>query len=174
MSRTCGDCSLCCTLLPVQELGKLANARCAFQKFHKGCSVYFKPQMPVSCSIWNCRWLVNDDTNDLSRPDRSHLVIDVMPDYIRVTDNTTGIETTIEVVQVWCDPKHRDAHRSEQFRRYVERRCVEGKLVLVRFNSREAVALWPPSASSDNQWHEVGGNAEGQHTFEDVVTRLAQ
>lgn len=165
--RSCGACTLCCTLLPVAEIGKASGTRCRHQKFAKGCKLYHNAAMPHSCRLWNCRWLVNDDTNDLSRPDRSHLVIDLMPDFITLTDNDTGQQQHIGVVQVWCDPKHRDAHRDPQFRAYVERRAAQGHAVLVRFNSHEAITLFAPQLSSDGQWHEIGGEAEAQHTLQD-------
>ena len=76
MTRQCGDCQLCCKLLPVPPLEKKAGQRCQHQKFGKGCTVYHsRAGMPMECSIWNCRWLVNDDADELSRPDRVHYVI---------------------------------------------------------------------------------------------------
>ena len=172
--RQCGDCTLCCTLVPVRELNKLAGQRCQFQKFHKGCTVYNKPAMPPSCSLWGCRWLVNDDTNDLSRPDRSRLVIDIMPDYVTLQNNDTGDTQDVEVIQVWCDPKHRDAHRDPQFRRWVERRAAEGKAVIVRFSSADAVTLFAPSISPDGRWHEATGKAVPERSLDDVIQHISE
>jgi len=59
----------------------------------KGCAIYAK--RPMSCALWNCRWLVNDDTAELSRPDRSPYVIDIMPDYVTVLDRETGVRRPI-------------------------------------------------------------------------------
>jgi len=101
MSRQCGACTLCCKLLPVHDgvlingkrmqgnLDKPAGERCRYQR-HTGCTVYNTALMPACCKMWNCRWLGNDDTGDLSRPDRSHYVIDIMPDYVTVVDNAGG------------------------------------------------------------------------------------
>ena len=61
--RNCGDCQLCCKLVPTKEINKPANTRCKHQKVGKGCGIY--AQRPFSCMVWNCRWLVNDDTADL-------------------------------------------------------------------------------------------------------------
>lgn len=120
MSRACGDCQLCCRLLPVRELGKGSDERCVHQKFKKGCGVYGSPAMPPSCSLWNCRWLVEDDTADLARPDRSRYVIDIMPDFIVAKENDTGVETRIDIVQIWVDG---DAWRSDKnLRAYMMRR----------------------------------------------------
>ena len=37
MTRRCGDCQLCCTIVPVPEIGKPGLVRCRYQKFAKGC-----------------------------------------------------------------------------------------------------------------------------------------
>src|SRR5215467_12304608 len=113
MTRQCGECQLCCKLLPMKagqdritsktaevlmesglakpaefdgmlrDFDKPAGARCPHQRHHKGCGVYAR--RPFSCRVWNCRWLAGDDAADLSRPDRVHYVIDIMPDVIRVS-----------------------------------------------------------------------------------------
>ena len=110
--RQCGDCQLCCKLLPVKSLAKLAGQRCSHQRHHKGCAVYKQlGRVSPECKLWNCRWLVEDDTEGLSRPDRSHYVIDLMPDFVTLRDDATGQANHVQVVQIWVDPKHPDAHR---------------------------------------------------------------
>lgn len=86
--RQCGDCQLCCRLLPTEEIGKVANVRCQYQKAGKGCAIHSRK--PMSCSLWNCRWLVDDDCADQLRPDRSHIVIDIMPDVLRMVEEATA------------------------------------------------------------------------------------
>lgn len=160
--RRCGGCTLCCTLMPIKEIAKKAGERCRHQTA-AGCGVYRRPDlMPRSCHLWNCRWLVDDDTADQLRPDASHLVIDMLPDFVSLTNNETGQSEPLEVVQVWCDPAHRDAHRDPLFRAYVERRAAEGKATIVRFSSSDAVTLFAPAFSDDGQWHEIRGNAESE------------
>ena len=88
VERMCGTCSLCCKLLPVRELNKAAGERCRHQKF------------AIVCAGWNCRWLVNDDTADLSRPDRSHYVIDSMPDSIRLDPSDGSKPKMFNVIQI--------------------------------------------------------------------------
>ena len=77
--RRCGECTLCCKLLPVVELKKKANTPCQFQRSGKGCTVHGTRKQPTSCAIWSCRWLMNEDADELARPDRSHYVIDPSP-----------------------------------------------------------------------------------------------
>jgi hypothetical protein len=166
--RECGDCMLCCTLLPIEEFGKAAGERCQFAKFGKGCSIYSR--RPGSCQLWNCRWLVNDDTAELRRPDRSHYVIDIMPDFVRAVANDGSGSYSLEVIQVWVDPKYRDAHRDPAFRRYIDR---QRKCALIRYSSREGFLLAPPSVTGQG-WveKESGFNDEPQHTLQQIAAEL--
>ena len=154
--RRCGDCQLCCKLLPVRAIDKRGGEKCKFQKFHIGCTVYRRlEEVAPECRLWNCRWLVNDDADDLQRPDRSHYVIDIMPDIVRVRDNETGKETMISALQVWVDPAHRDAHKDPALRAYIQRRAErENMLALIRYSPSEGFALMPPALCADGQWHE--------------------
>lgn len=169
MQRHCGDCQLCCRLLPVRSplLDKNAGEKCKHQKFGVGCTVYRTGKMPFECGVWNCRWLVNDDTADLRRPDRSHYVIDIMPDFV------TAEGQPFEVVQIWVDPRYPDAHRDPALRAYLERRALEGKVALIRYNARDAFTLVAPSLCDDGQWHEVAGTSSGRtHTHAEIVDTL--
>jgi len=174
MKRQCGDCQLCCKLLPVPPLGKKAGEKCKHQKFAKGCAVYHRPGMPGECAIWNCRWLVNDDADELSRPDRSHYVIDVMPDFITALQNETGLKQNIQVVQIWIDPKHPEAHRDPALRRWMVRRAEEGKAAIVRFNTKDTIVIFAPPFDVDGQWHEItsGMVSVKTHTFDETVAAL--
>lgn len=173
--RQCGDCQLCCKLLPVHEppVEKAAGVRCVHQRHGKGCNIYAK--RPHACAIWNCRWLVNDDAADLSRPDRSHYVIDLMPDFVTTIDNETGTRTNIQVVQIWCDPKYPDAHRDPHLRAWMQRRAQQGIACIVRFNSRDAITIFPPPFDPKGEWHEIDSNAASirqPHTFDEVQRAL--
>jgi hypothetical protein len=160
-------------LLPVPPLEKKAGERCQHQKFGKGCAVYLKRQMPMECRIWTCRWLVNDDADELSRPDRAHYVIDVMPDFITISQDETGLQQNIQVVQIWIDPKYPDAHRDPALRRYMVRRAEEGKAALIRFNTRDALTVFAPPFDKAGEWHEIrGGTVEGQHSLTDTMRAL--
>ena len=184
-TRQCGDCQLCCKLLPMHDneellrgrppLHKAAGERCRYQRHHKGCAIY--ADRPWACRMWNCRWLVNDDAAELSRPDRSHYVIDVMPDFVTVVDNATGEKTNVQVVQIWIDPDCPDAHRDPALRRWLERRNEQGLgqvAALIRYNARDAITLIPPSMSQDRQWHEYreGITENRTHTATEVVEAL--
>jgi len=155
MNRQCGDCQLCCKLLPVRELAKGAGERCRHQRTGKGCMVYNRPGMPLSCQLWSCRWLSRDDTGGLSRPDRVHYVIDIMPDYITASDNATGESRTVECIQVWIDPNYPDAHRDPALRAYLqEQAALHGTVALIRYDNRRGFVLIPPPMNTQNAWLE--------------------
>jgi hypothetical protein len=178
MTRQCGDCQLCCRLLPVPPLGKKAGERCQHQKFGKGCTVYHRAGFPPECGWWSCRWLVNNDTADLSRPDRSHYVIDVMPDHVTLQNDNDGYRQNLQVVQIWCDPKHPAAHRDPALRDYLRRRGDESIVGLVRYGvARETLLIIPPQMAPDGEWHELDSSVvnvqqEGQHSLMDTVQAL--
>lgn len=164
MRRECGDCQLCCRLLPVldnepwrddEPINKPAGVRCRHQSHAKGCKVYNTRAMPFCCTAWTCRWLTNNDMADQSRPDRSHLVVDVMPDYITIRHDDGEPDQKVQVVQVWCDPRFPDAHRDPAFRRYLERVGEEGIAALIRYNERDAITIIPPALAPDGQFHEI-------------------
>lgn len=166
-NRTCGSCQLCCRLVPVAEIGKPANTRCRAQRHGKGCAVYRKPLMPVSCAMWSCRWLVG--TFNGRRPDHAHYVVDMMPDYVTAQDNATKAEQHIPVVQVWVDPAHRDAHHDTALRAWLDE---TRQAAIVRFNSGDGFVLFPPSMSDDGEWHEIGGSVRvDSHSLLDVAAR---
>jgi hypothetical protein len=178
--RQCGDCQLCCKLVPVHEkepwpgrkpVDKKAGQRCEHQRHHKGCVIY--DNRPMCCGLWYCRWLVNDDADELSRPDRSHYVIDVMPDFIILKDNATGAEQHVQVVQIWIDPSYPEAHRDPALRRWLLRRAQEGIAALIRFNERDAITVFAPPFDANGQWHEIVGGQPGPgHSATEIAHAL--
>jgi hypothetical protein len=164
MERRCHECTLCCKLLPIAELRKAANTRCQFQRAN-GCQLYHDARFPHSCRLWSCRWLVNDDADDLPRPDRAHYVIDPVPDYVELC-MPDGSRQKLGVVQVWIDPKHPDAHRDPALRRWLERRARRtAEAALIRFDSSRALFLVPPCISPTGAWLEhTGGTVGPEHS----------
>lgn len=166
MSRQCGDCQLCCKLLPVRELDKGANARCRHQKHGKGCAVHNQPAMPFSCRMWNCRWVVEDRTQDMRRPDRVGYVVDIMPDFVTMRNDLSGEAMHIPVLQIWVDPARPDAWRKDpEFFKYVARLGEEERMAaLIRNGSTEAIFLAPPAINEGGTWFESGsGVTLGEH-----------
>lgn len=149
----------------VSDFDKPAGERCPHQRHGKGCSIY--AVRPWGCRLWNCRWLSEDDTADLQRPDRSHYVVDVSPDYVRADGHT------VPVIQVWIDTGYPDAHKDPALRAFLLRRAHEGYAALIRLSSSKAFLLAAPPLNADGQWHEGHPKMhEHEHTAEDKVRAL--
>lgn len=172
--RQCGNCTMCCWLVPVVSLKKPGGTLCQHQD-RKGCKIYRKEGFPGECALWSCRWLIDPTTVHLRRPDESRYVVDLVPDYIRSVE-PDGRETVIPVVQIWCDPNFPDAHRDPELRLWLTRHC-HGFAMLVRYNERDAITVVPPNLTQDGTWLEVRNNrmsiVEESHKAEDIASKLA-
>jgi hypothetical protein len=152
--RNCGSCGLCCKLLPVQVLLKAAGQKCVHSKAGKGCTIY--ADRPWPCKTWSCRWLADPTTAGMPRPDRAHYVIDIEDDY--VTMQHAGTESRVSVMQVWCDPAFRNAWDTKPLRDFMLAVAEKwGYATIVRWNSRDAITIFPPPVSRDRKWHVVHG-----------------
>ena len=56
MSRTCGNCAVCCFVGAVPAIRKPAHCACPHQE-GKGCSIYGASIRPKVCSDFQCAWL---------------------------------------------------------------------------------------------------------------------
>lgn len=159
--RTCGDCQLCCRLVPVPTIGKGAGEKCQFQKYAKGCRIY--DTRPDACRTWSCRWLSDPEAAGMPRPDRCHYVIDCTWDYVTAVPEG-GAPIQIPVVQVWVDPAYRLAYRAPELRAYMLRVAIKhGAATIIRWGTREAITVFPPALSNDGEWHEKTGIAEPEY-----------
>ncbi len=147
--RTCGSCNICCTILPVDLPGgkKLANVKCQHLR-SKGCSIYDNRPMP--CRYWSCRWLFDEETANLRRPDKSGYVIDSALDTILADGKPC------EVFQVWVDPARRDAHKDPALREYLLEMATIYRLpAIIRWGSNDGMVLIAPPLSGEGDWIEV-------------------
>ena len=148
--RKCGSCKLCCTLVPVElrEGHKPSGVRCQHLK-RTGCGIY--ATRPRPCQAWSCRWLMDATTADLKRPDLAGYAIDPMLDTILIDGRPA------EVIQIWCDPARRDAHRDPALRAWLlEMHARFHLLAIVRWDSSDGLFLAPPAmnADQDGTWFE--------------------
>lgn len=161
MQRQCGECTLCCRLVPVADgmlvngeqrpgyyFDKPAGVRCMHQRHKKGCAIYAR--RPFGCQAWSCVWLLDSvATAKMSRPDRCHYCIDPMKDVIDILDHDTGESIHMAVIQVWCDPRHRDAWRDPALIELIERMGEAGVAALVRYDNKEGFAVFPNSITGN-------------------------
>ena len=55
--RECGDCNLCCKLVPVPALKKEANEWCKHCEIGVGCKIY--KDRPLDCRAFSCLWALS-------------------------------------------------------------------------------------------------------------------
>ena len=75
--RSCGECTACCTIKSVPELGKPTQAACA-HLCQSQCAIY--AMRPASCREYACFWrqgLIEGD--ERRRPDQLGVLIDHQP-----------------------------------------------------------------------------------------------
>jgi len=108
-ARACGDCTLCCKVMAIEELAKPAGSWCQHCKPRRGCLVY--TDRPGECRSFSCMWLVNELLDESWKPNRSKLVL---------TTSDDGIE-------IRCDPGYPDAWRNEPFRSEIREWAISGE-----------------------------------------------
>jgi Fe-S-cluster containining protein len=84
-SRRCGTCSLCCTILRVDELAKRAGFDCIHQRGEEGCGIH--PTRPSVCRGYRCLWL-QGGLEEEERPDATGGVVDL---------ETTGVGIRLSI-----------------------------------------------------------------------------
>ena len=99
-ARRCGACSLCCSVLRVDELAKLGGRPCLHQQPGGGCAVH--AARPSVCRAYRCAWL-GGAFGEEDRPDRLGAVLDLV-----------ARGQSIHLVVRQADPRARD--RSERLR----------------------------------------------------------
>jgi hypothetical protein len=152
------------------EFVKPAGKRCPHQRTGKGCTIYHK--RPRCCELWNCRWLGNpEETVGLKRPDRSHCVVDIAPDFIMLRDDER--EAYVEVVQIWVDPDYPDAYKTPEMRAYMARMGEKGIATIIRYSNKDAFVIFPPAMTRDGQWKENRGTMLRETTVEETFKALS-
>lgn len=73
-ARSCGDCTVCCTLCYVPEFDKGEGIKC--KHCDKGCMIY--KDRPVSCRKYECAWR-KGELPDHMRPDKCGVMVEVYP-----------------------------------------------------------------------------------------------
>lgn len=147
--RSCGDCTLCCRVLPVSEIKKPRGIWCAHADH--GCKIY--ETRPPSCRTWSCLWVTEKGMGDELKPNRCHVVADMM-----ITDIIVEVGGHAEkrhALQLWCDQNYPGAWRGLAVQAFIfEVVAKQGVPALVRFRNRGIVVFAPP-LTPDRKWHEI-------------------
>jgi hypothetical protein len=107
--RQCGDCTLCCKVMAIEELAKPAGTWCQYCKPGRGCLNY--SGRPGECRSFSCLWLTDERFGHHWKPNKSKLVL---------TTSEDGIE-------IRCDPGFPDAWRREPFRSEIAKLASAGE-----------------------------------------------
>jgi hypothetical protein len=107
--RACGECTLCCKIMAIEEFAKPAGVWCSNCKPGHGCLVY--ASRPFECEAYSCLWLTDDRFDQRWKPSKSKLVL---------TASQDGIE-------IRCDPGFPDAWRKEPFRTEIHKWAASGE-----------------------------------------------
>ncbi len=107
-ARECGVCSLCCTVLRVDDLEKLGGTPCVHQREGGGCGIY--EARPGICRAYRCLWL-QGGLRDADRPEALGAVLDVV---------STGASTWLEIREAEAGEFERSARLQEIAREYRE------------------------------------------------------
>jgi len=75
--RSCDRCTLCCKLLPVEELAKPGGTWCQHCEPGTGCRIY--AERPHACQVFFCGWLINGEVALHWRPRDSRMVLHFQP-----------------------------------------------------------------------------------------------
>lgn len=157
----------------IKDFNKPAGEKCPHQ-CSKGCRVY--DRRPIACRFWSCSWIINmPGTEKMSRPDRSHYVINPVVDYVEANDERGHFK--IPVMEIWCDPKFPDAWKDPRLLAYLVHQAEHsGYAALIRYDESDAQFVIPPPLSSDRAWHvRPRAKATGKsHTFEDKMAALGR
>jgi hypothetical protein len=109
LGKTCGDCTLCCKVMAIEELAKPVASWCPHCKPGRGCLIY--RDRPGECRSFSCLWLVNELLDQHWKPSKSRFVL---------TTSEDGIE-------IRCDPGFPDAWRKEPYRSEIREWAVSGE-----------------------------------------------
>lgn len=79
-ARKCGECTLCCYLLPVASLKKDAGVLCKHCVLTKGCAIY--NSRPADCREFRCAYYQMDKVSVDLRPDNCKIIFEKVSDTI--------------------------------------------------------------------------------------------
>lgn len=77
MSRQCGECTACCSLMHVPELDKQMYVLCNHCILKRGCNIY--NDRPTSCRTFECLWYKYNELPDELRPDECGVMVEELP-----------------------------------------------------------------------------------------------
>jgi len=88
----CGECTVCCTVLPISWLNKPANTPCKHCLVGGGCNVHLTKDS--ECKDFNCAYIQSGNTHVELRPDNCGIMFERLSDNIFYGTVVPGVEVT--------------------------------------------------------------------------------
>jgi len=98
MTRSCGDCTMCCKVLAVAAMNKPLLTWCPQCQIGKGCAIY--ATRPAECAEFACLWLLDETMPAELQPNKVKFVTYPHRDGYLVID---------------CDPQAKGVHLDKKF-----------------------------------------------------------
>ena len=108
-ARSCGNCTLCCKVMAIEQLAKPAGRWCRHCKPGRGCLIY--ATRPSECRAFDCLWLIDPRFGAHWKPSTSKLV---------VTTSEDGLE-------IRCDPGFPGAWRKHPYHGEIRNLAASGE-----------------------------------------------
>ncbi|MBK8261728.1 MAG: hypothetical protein IPK80_10355 [Nannocystis sp.] len=137
-ARPCAECTVCCTVMEVRELGKPGGRACP-HLCASGCGIY--EARPPSCQRFDCLWRLGF-ARDEDRPDQFGVMFEIAP-----PDQDSKIQAVIAFEAT------AGALDDERVRYQLQRHAKRHLIVLVRgrpiglMGPRELIGRWQQSRS---------------------------
>ena len=97
-NRHCGECTICCAVMPVTELQKPEYTACSYCTT-TGCTVY--ESRPLTCRGWSCEWWTGRlGLTEEQRPDKLGLLFSFHPRFIVAHECQPGSALNPEAIEV--------------------------------------------------------------------------
>jgi len=97
-NRHCGECTVCCAVMPVTELKKPEYTACSYCTT-SGCIAY--ASRPLTCRGWSCEWWTGRlGLADEQRPDKLGVLFSFHPRFIVVHECQAGSALNPEAIAV--------------------------------------------------------------------------
>jgi len=134
--RACGSCTLCCTLIAVEELHKPRSQPCVHCVARRGCGIH--ATRPDSCRKFICNWLLLEDLGPEWKPEQCNFVL-----------QSVGFSDGSQCLAVSVDPAFPNSWRLPPFYEQIKRWAAKASqqrsggihFVLVQIDNQKIVIL---------------------------------
>jgi hypothetical protein len=129
--RSCGECSLCCKVMQVDEFEKPQGVWCRHcAPGRGGCTIH--PTRPAVCREFFCNWLVSPNLGPEWRPLTSKMILFFQPN-----GNRLAVHVSADHPDVW----RREPYHGQLKRWSVE--AIEARQQIVVYVKRRAIVILP-------------------------------